>query len=227
MLRVGEFTAAPVGSRDHRSPSIFSIGMLGRTAVSGERRVQTGRARETRAPDPLATAFAAGSEPALAEAYAKIGPLVHGVAVRSLGNHEDAADVTQQVFVAAWRSRERYEPMTASLTSWLLGIMRHKVADVYAARERSRRITERVAATRGALGYESPADEVANRVLMTDELSRLGDPQRRIMELAFYEGLTHVQISGVLELPLGTVKSHIRRSLDRLRQRLEVDGVAL
>ena len=115
----------------------------------------------------------------------------------------------------------------ARLPAWLVGITRHTVADAHEARARVRR-SEQAAATdpRPAVDEDADVGRVADRVLLSDELRRLGDPGRTILELAFFRDLTHVQIAEELGLPLGTVKSHVRRSLIRLRDRLEVDGAA-
>ena len=175
--------------------------------------------------------FAAGDAQALRWAYERWGALVHGLAVRAVGA-ADAEDVTQQVFIAAWESRQRFRPESGVLAAWLVGITRHKTTDALRRRPRSAEVaTDPVDVRDGAERTADPAadaraseDAVARRIVIAHELARIGQPQRRILELAFYQDLTHQQIAEVLDLPLGTVKSHIRRTLVRLRERLEVEG---
>jgi RNA polymerase sigma factor (sigma-70 family) len=170
----------------------------------------------------LVHAFRAGDERALAEAYARWSSLVYTIAVRSLRDPGEAEDVTQKVFIAAWRGRNGFEPSRSRLPAWLVGITRHTVADAHEARSRRRRIEDAVVVDTELSQADESAD-IADRVLMSDELRRLGTVPQRVMQLAFYDDLTHTQIADSLGLPLGTVKSHIRRSLSRLRTRLEAN----
>ncbi|MGY1773757.1 RNA polymerase sigma factor [Blastococcus sp. SYSU D00813] len=186
------------------------------------------------APEPddaeVGRRFAAGDEQALAIAYERWAGQVHGMAVRAFGPGPDAEDVTQQVFVSAWTGRTGYRPESGPLPAWLVGVCRHKIADTWARRDRQRRLAEAAAAdaeARPGPATARPLDTaVADRVLLLGELDRIDQPQRGIIELAFFEDLTHAQIATRTGLPLGTVKSHIRRTLERLRNRLEVDGAA-
>jgi RNA polymerase sigma-70 factor (ECF subfamily) len=191
--------------------------------------VAGGRVADHAEPDDaeVGRLFAEGDERALAWAYERWSGLVHGIATRSLGSSTDAEDVTQQVFVSAWTGRGGYRPADGPLPAWLVGITRHRIADAFARRQRDERArSAALAADTGppSAAFDPHADD---RVVLLEELARIGEPQRGIMEMAFFHDMTHEQISQHTGLPLGTVKSHIRRTLVRLRTRLEVDGAAL
>ena len=174
----------------------------------------------------LNEAFAAGDEAALAEAYRQFSPMVHTLALRSLRDNAAADDATQEVFIRVWRSRSAFDPSKARLPAWIVGIARNVITDAQAASTREARkvlaAVERSPDPEQSAGHAA-AELLADRLLLDGELERLGEPQGSILKLAFYDDLTHSQISQKLDLPLGTVKSHIRRSLSQLRSRLEVD----
>ncbi|WP_367882095.1 RNA polymerase sigma factor [Rathayibacter oskolensis] len=115
------------------------------------------------------------------------------------------------------------DPGRAALGAWLVGISRNRIADAHESRSRQRRLTQALVAIAPQDEGEAPVDLEA-KVLVADELARLDPVPRRVMSLAFYDDLTHTEIAERTGLLLGTVKSHIRRSLDRLRSRLEVSS---
>jgi RNA polymerase sigma-70 factor (ECF subfamily) len=171
--------------------------------------------------------FADGDPDALRGAFDAHGPLVLGICRRGVPTATDADDVVQQVFVAAWRSRAGFDPARGSLASWLAGIARNKVLDAQRAMYRRRDVLVPTDPAGPGTADDSAAapDAVADQLVVRAALRRLPPERRAAVELAFFEGLTHPEVAERLELPLGTVKSHIRRALDALRAELEVsDG---
>lgn len=179
----------------------------------------------TAAEGRLVQDFLAGDPAALREIYDRHATEVHGFALRWLRTHHDAEDITQQVFVRAWRGRGTFDAGRGTIGAWLNGIARRQVADRLAARTRDAAVAHAAqVAGNGRSGGVS--DQVIEAVVVAEELNRLPPQQRTVLRLAFYDDLTHRQIATVTGLPLGTVKSHLRRGLERLRQGWEVDGVA-
>ncbi|WP_411080230.1 RNA polymerase sigma factor [Streptomyces sp. cmx-18-6] len=170
--------------------------------------------------DRLAAGFVRGDEDSFDLVYRRWGTLVYSLAARSLGDAREAEDVAQQTFLAAWRGRQGYHAVRGPLPGWLVGIARRKIADAHAARARRVELAAAHAAREGsaAPGTAEPPEAALDRVLVTQELRKLPLVQRRILCLAFFDDLTHVQIAERTGLPLGTVKSHARRAILRIRR---------
>lgn len=168
--------------------------------------------------DAVESAFVQGDENALRAAYDAHGSLVYSFCRRSLGD-DRAKDVTQEVFVSAWRARDRFDPSKGTLAGWLMGITKNRLVDNVRA---ERRHADRRAASEPAdIPVESDLERTADRMLVAEALASLPARSRQVIELAYLGDLTHTEVAEHLSLPLGTVKSDIRRGLAAIRRHLE------
>ena len=159
----------------------------------------------------------------LRAAYDAYGAAVHSFCTRSLDAHL-ARDATQEVFVTAWRQRERYDPELGSLLGWLLGIARNKVLGVQRT-DRRQPPPSAPDDLPAVVDDSRTLDQLADRLLVAHALSTLPERSQQAVRLAFLDGLSHQEVADRLAMPLGTVKSDIRRGLTRLRATLGADDV--
>lgn len=158
-----------------------------------------------------------GDESVLRDIYDEYGSLVLGVARKLVG--DDAEDLVQQVFLAAWRGRDRFDPSKGSLGAWLSGITRFKAIDHL--RAMGRRPSTPTAEVGDLDPVEPVVDRVVDRIVLSAALTALPEARREVVEMGFFDDLTHVEIAERLDMPLGTVKSHMRRGLESLQRELE------
>jgi RNA polymerase sigma-70 factor (ECF subfamily) len=169
--------------------------------------------------------ISAGDADAFAQFFDRHSVAVLGLLFRVLGARGEAEEVLQEVFLQVWRQADRYEPDRSTPRGWVLMLARSRALDRLRRREaRSRREQEAAAEasfprTVAPTGTER-LEEVERRERVSSALNLLSPEQRRCIELAFFEGLTHIQIAERLAAPLGTVKSRILLGMNKLRQAL-------
>jgi RNA polymerase sigma factor (sigma-70 family) len=178
--------------------------------------------RRAAADAAVAAAWLRGDEDALKQAWDQFGTLVFTFCVKSLGDRERAADCTQEAFVGAWRSRASFDGSRGSLAGWLIGIARFKVLDAHRSASRVPVPTADEQLEFNQPTEEPHEEELSNQLLVAHALETLSPRARAVVELAFYADMTQTDIAQKLDLPLGTVKSDIRRALLRLREHLEI-----
>jgi RNA polymerase sigma factor (sigma-70 family) len=162
--------------------------------------------------------FVHGGDEALREAYDAHGALIYSFCRRSLGD-ERAKDVTQEVFVSAWKARHRFDPSKGTLAGWFIGIAKHRIIDN--VRSEQRHDSRRFDGVSENAAVVSEVDAVGDRMLVAEALAELPERSRQIIQLAFFQDLTHAEVAERTGQPLGTVKSDIRRGLARIRRHLE------
>ncbi len=166
--------------------------------------------------------IAAGEDGAFEACLDAYGGLVWSIARRLCADQGEAEDAVQEVFVEIWKSAGRFDPSKASESTFVAMIARRRVID------RRRRAQRREPASDLTEALECSLQPVDERAEVQDEaaqamraLAQLRPEQRRVLELSIYRGLSHGEIAEATGMPLGTVKTHARRGLIRVRELLE------
>ncbi len=169
---------------------------------------------------------AQGDEVALAQLYDRTSSLVHGLVFKILGDPQAAEEVTVDVYLQVWRQAERYDAARGPALGWLLTIARSRSIDRLRSQttRREHGTAEDAVHTRATTGIASGLEDVVGaterRHAVQRALMHLSADERRTIELAYYQGLSHSEIAAMLGAPLGTVKTRIRLGMTRLRQEL-------
>ncbi|MEN9936287.1 MAG: hypothetical protein RLZZ387_2866 [Chloroflexota bacterium] len=161
-------------------------------------------------------------EPAagIAALYDRYGRLVYSVALRIVGDHGAAEEITQDVFVRCWRSIDRYRTEQGGLSTWLLSIAHNRAVDELRSRRGKELHRPRAEEADIPAVAEPGFDAALVRGDVRQALGGLPESQREVIELIFWGGLTRREIADRLRLPLGTVHTRLRLGMDKLREAL-------
>lgn len=175
--------------------------------------------------DALLRRVAQRDADAFAAFYDATRSRVYGLVTRVLRDQGYSEETTQDVYLQLWRTAESYDPASGSALAWLLTLAHRRAVD----RVRSEQAASQRESRYGAATVETPADHVSDAVITEDErrqvatcLDGLTEVQRECIDLAYYQGMTYVQVSERLAANLATVKSRMRDALRGLRNCLGV-----
>jgi RNA polymerase sigma-70 factor (ECF subfamily) len=178
---------------------------------------------ESEADRLLLRAVAGGSTDSLGRLYDRHAAVVYGLARRIVRADEDAEEVVQDVFTQVWRDASRYEAGRASVAGWLVMLTRARAIDRLRAKRARPDLGQGSDSGPSWIAARDPdPEEVSNA---TEEVHRvreavttLPDAQRSLVELAYFQGLTHTEIAHDTGVPLGTVKTRLRSAMATLRE---------
>lgn len=166
-------------------------------------------------------------EAALRALYEATSAKLHGLARAMLGNAADAEEVVCDAYVQAWQSAARFDPERGSVLGWLLMICRSRALDLLRQR-RARAAAEGLASLSSeedsVPGPEALLRQVQSGTGIHRALGELSPLRRQLVALAFLRGMSHQEIAQATQLPIGTVKSHLRRALLSMRAVLDVEA---
>jgi RNA polymerase sigma-70 factor (ECF subfamily) len=175
----------------------------------------------------LVTSIGRYNEVALAEVYRRHGGAVYGLARRVLNSSIEAEDVTQEVFLRLWNQPDRFDPSRGSLRSFLLAQSHARAVDAIRSlnARRARELKDAAKTARGTYDMQHEAWDLSLADQVARALEELPEDERRVIQMAYFEGHTYVEVANLLNQPEGTVKSRIRSGMRRMRNVLIEAGV--
>jgi len=182
------------------------------------------------ADEELMSLIEGGDAGAFAALYDRHGRAAYSLAHRMMGERQAAEDLAQDAFLKVWRSASGYRPERGSVRTWVLSIVHNRGIDQLRSMASRRRTQDRVEQT---APRSQPSEAFAEawrnrqREQVRDALGTLPAEQLKILELAYFSGYTHVEISDLLGLPLGTVKGRMRLGLKKIREYFDQENVAV
>ena len=162
-----------------------------------------------------------GDRTAFRQLYEAQSPRLYGLALRLMQQPALAADAVHDAFIQVWQRAERFDPARGAAEAWLTTLLRYRAIDILRRRSREQYGHERADEPDPAPDALDRLGERADGEALRRCLAELEDGQRRVVMLAFMEGLSHSELAVRLQAPLGTVKSWVRRALLGLRRCLE------
>lgn len=180
--------------------------------------------------EPLVRAMAAGDQRALNGLYDQTVGQVFAIARSMLRSKEDAEEVVCDVYAGAWQHADDYDPARGSVIAWLGVMARNRAIDRLRQRRESLSLDDaRHEGIAGSLcaqgpGPEQVLDQFQAGGAVRRALESLSPQRRHLVSLAFFQGLSHQEISESIGMPLGTVKSHVRRALRELQAELRIQA---
>jgi RNA polymerase sigma-70 factor (ECF subfamily) len=184
--------------------------------VPGYRTSNSETAIESMEDTELLSRVGQGDENAMERVFRRYSGPVYSVALRVLRDSGQAEDVMQEIFLKLWRNPAVFVQQRGSLGAWLMIVTRNRAIDLLRRRKLTDSVDDVVLASPVNVANEAERNAMMEKVRSI--LASLPPEQRKSLELAYFEGLTHTEIAGRTGDPLGTVKTRIRQALISLRK---------
>lgn len=175
--------------------------------------------------EDLLQRVAQGDQRAFAELYDRSAPRVFGLVKRLLRDHAQSEEVTQEIFLEIWQNATRYDTAKGSAVAWMLTMAHRRAVDRVRASQASRDRDVRIGIRDHVSEYDTVAENVEIQIeseRVKEAMKRLTELQRQAVSLAYFGGYSHSEVSTMLRVPIGTVKTRLRDGMIRLRDELGV-----